>query len=690
MRVTSQQVQVWVKEIQTLSTRAKQLRKNLHTRKALQRERQSLQKPRRNKKKKSFDNVKAWALSFRIQLQVRTGDENRLSIHLEVPQRRALTLRSHGTQAVATAQPVPTNSFDMPLQGTNSLLQLRKRVSVPYEQSRPGLPYEGMHMGTAPKVMENRLVNEFVDSAISLLVQLRKASPNRSRSTHPFVSKPLGSGVCAEYRRPFTHRFACLYRSGPPTQAKFLPALEREAAIAQVEQALLNLAAMWQQSQPGVREAAPPTRHRSPQQQKHPFGPEPQQQQISGPAMSSSSKADAQAPEGRNLLRSLTFHRVLYVSEAYTSKRYNAGSNMLRKNYENFVLLKHKQALVTPGPKKAKDFPRGLVIAYPSGHIVSAATRQHLVGLAPQPEGYQSTVAKGNAINNTRDGVQMYADWIRRKFRSHDTEPPCATNGHTRFLNFLTRADLPQPPLPKEPLEVFLEEFHDFLKLHFPHWTIVYDPEVSPVMAICRLQKNTNPADAVAAAAAALSKADKQQQASGEAAAAAAASASAEPAKPRRGPAEPPTGKLQRRTSEDGSVASGAPAEVTRGSFESRRSFIRGRLMLPLSQQPKHLWPPQAKVRAYCRKEWLLASAAASSPGTAEAAAAMAELQVVLLVGAAHIVAHCRSSAAVSGEPRADCIAEANCYQAATSAAVSDIWSLLRYFVGTGKDRFFS
>ncbi|KAL8452811.1 hypothetical protein Emag_002184 [Eimeria magna] len=472
---------------------------------------------------------------------------------------------------------------------------------------------------------------------------------------------------------------------------------------------------MWQQGQQGVREGVPAPRPRSPQpQQQHPFGPEPQQTSVV-PAASSSSNADGQASEGRNLLRSLTFHRVLYVSEAYTSKRYNAGSNMLRKNYENFVLLKHKQALVTPGaagsfnacpfvrvesalaaaagagPKKAKDFPRGLVIAYPSGHIVSAATRQHFVGLAPQPEGYQSAVAKGAATSNTRDGVQMYADWIRRKFRSHDTEPPCATNGHTRFLNFLTRADLPQPPLPKEPLEVFLEEFHDFLKLHFPHWNIVYDPEVSPVMAICRLQKNTSPTDAVAAAAAAassLTKVDKQQQATGEAAAPAAASTSVEPAKPQRSTAELPPGKLQRRTSEDGSVAAGAPAQVTRGTVEGRRSLTPGRLMLPLSQQPKHLWPPQAKILAYCRKEWLLASAAASSPGTAEAAAAMAELQVVLLIGAAHIVAHCRSSAVVSGEASADCIAETNCYQAATSSAVSDIWSLLRYFVGSAKDRF--
>ncbi|KAL8437285.1 hypothetical protein ACSSS7_001048 [Eimeria intestinalis] len=460
---------------------------------------------------------------------------------------------------------------------------------------------------------------------------------------------------------------------------------------------------MWQQGQPGVREGAPPPRPRSPQQQQHQqhaYGAEPHQT-TGPPVASSSSNADAQPPEGRNLLRSLTFHRVLYVSEAYTSKSSSSCcyfcSSFCCGYLAPWVRLEDDLAAVMAAaasqtscsPKKAKDFPRGLVIAYPSGHIVSAATRQHFVGLAPQPEGYQSAVAKSSASNNTRDGVQMYADWIRRKFRSHDTEPPCATNGQTRFLNFLTRADLPQPPLPKEPLEVFLEEFHDFLKLHFPHWTIVYDPEVSPVMAICRLQKNMSPADAVAAAAAALTKADKQQQATAEPAApTAVAAASAEPAKQRTSPAELPPGKLQRRTSEDGSVTSGSPAEATRSSVKSRRSYTTGRLMLPLSQQPKHLWPPQAKVIAYCRKEWLLASAAASSPGTAEATAAMAELQVVLLIGAAHIVAHSRSNAGASAEARADCIAETNCYQAATSAAVSDIWSLLRYFVGTARDRF--
>lgn len=344
-----------------------------------------------------------------------------------------------------------------------------------------------------------------------------------------------------------------------------------------------------------------------------------------------------------------------------------------------FVAVHHS------GPKKAKDFPRGLVIAYPSGHIVSAATRQHFVGLAPQPDGLGGAISKTPSANNPRDGVQMYADWIRRKFRSHETEPPCVTNGHTRFLNFLTRADLPQPPHSREPLEVFLEEFHDFLRLHFPHWSIVYDPEVSPVMAICRIQKATKPEEAVAAAAAAVAaatKVEKQQGISGDAVRGLMGSR-----KPSREPLSPPA-KLQRCSDEGGGetlcFGDGSAWDVS----SCKPVFSPGRLMLPISQQPKHLWPPSTKIAAYCRKEFNLASTAAASPGSAKAAAAMAELHVVLLVGAAHIVAHCRSISTIAGEGNPDCIAETNYCQAATSAAVSDIWSLLRYFVGTARERF--
>lgn len=280
----------------------------------------------------------------------------------------------------------------------------------------------------------------------------------------------------------------------------------------------------------------------------------------------------------------------------------------------------------------------------------------------------------------------MYADWIRRKFRSHEIDPPCATNGHTRFLNFLTRADLPQPPHPREPLEVFLEEFHDFLRLHFPHWSVVYDPEVSPVMAICRMQKGTKPAEAVAAAEAAVAaagRAEKQPKGISR-------EASAGPIgsrKSQRTPLGPPR-KLRRCSNEDASVASSSGDGSAWDSSTCKPMFAPRRLMLPFSQQPRHLWPPPAKILAYCRKEWALASAAVSSPGSAEAAAAVAELRVVLLIGAAHIVAHCRSSGTVAGEGNPDCIAETNYSQAATSAAVSDIWSLLRYFVGSASERF--
>ncbi|XP_026189974.1 uncharacterized protein LOC34623502 [Cyclospora cayetanensis] len=385
---------------------------------------------------------------------------------------------------------------------------------------------------------------------------------------------------------------------------------------------------------------------------------------------------------------------------------------MLRKNYENFVLLKHKQALVTPGPKKAKDFPRGLVIAYPSGHIVSAATRQHFVGLAA-PDSFRGTASKVQTSSGPRDAVQMYADWIRRKFRSHETEPPCSMNGCTRFLNFITRADLPQPSHLAEPLEIYLEEFHDYIHLHFPHWTIVYDPEVSPVMAICRVRQDASPAEvlrASEAAAAALTEVDHKQ---GEPNLS--AEQSQREAVSHRGAGTPPRtlerdamespAKIQRRSAEANQAWSGGVTEdfAAASSGDVHRAHTRTasrRLMIPLSQQPRHLWPPSSRVASYFRKELSLAAiaaagsesnannGAAAAPTTTAAAAAMAELRVVLLIGAAHIVAHCRSQATVAGAGNPDCAAETNYSQAATSAAVSDVWSILRYFVGSAKERF--
>lgn len=467
--------------------------------------------------------------------------------------------------------------------------------------------------------------------------------------------------------------------SGKAPQQPTQMLLTQEGEAAQQQQRRNRPPGIWQRPQPGrdVSYQLPQAQH------QQAFSSARDQQQNNTTPASGSTDSEPHVGDGRNLLRSLTFHRVLYVSEAFTSKRYNASSNMLRKNYENFVLLKHKHALVTPGPKKAKDFPRGLVIAYPSGHIVSAATRQHFVGLAHPPEALGGATNKACVTNNPRDGIQMYADWIRRKFRSHEIEPPCATNGHTRFLNFLTRADLPQPPQYMEPLEVFLEEFHDFLRLHFPHWSVVYDPEVSPVMAICRLQKGSKPEDAIAAAAAALAAIAKKDKKSTPDTPLGLKGQQRSP----RGPVQPPT-KLQRCSTDDASLAFSPRDASTSELPGSESSFVPVRLMLPLSQQPKHLWPPVPKILAYCRKEWALASATASAPGSSEAAAAMAELHVVLLIGAAHIVAHCRGSSTVTGEGNPDCVAETNTCQAATSAAVSDIWSLLRYFVGTTRERF--
>ncbi|PHJ16982.1 collagen alpha-1 chain [Cystoisospora suis] len=219
---------------------------------------------------------------------------------------------------------------------------------------------------------------------------------------------------------------------------------------------------------------------------------------------------------GRQLLKSLNFSKTLFMTEAFTDKKLNVASNTLRKNYENFVLIRNKNAIVLPGPKKAKDHPRGTIIAYNSGYIVAAATREQFVGMnlsqsAPAPSSSASTSstdlvkkstsspvslspessalpvpAKREAggqspspiIASAPQGAPIYADWIRKKFRSHEAEPLCRDNGYTRPLTLMTRADIDPPN------EIFLEELRDFIFLHFPRWFVAYDPEVAPCLVL--------------------------------------------------------------------------------------------------------------------------------------------------------------------------------------------------------------
>lgn len=361
-----------------------------------------------------------------------------------------------------------------------------------------------------------------------------------------------------------------------------------------------------------------------------------------------------------------------------------------------------------------------MVIAYGSGFIVSVATRPHFVGLGIPPNS-GSSVAAAPGGQPPPGSQQIYADWLRRKFRSHELEPSCATNGKTRFLAFLTRADLPQKQLalqqaPQQLLEqrqIFLEELHDFLLLHLPHWTVVYDPEVAPFMVVCRRNASLSPRQAAAASAAALSNAlHRLEEETAAAASNAAQQASTASAGLESSSSTATRGPFASASEEAASAASSASRVCEAAALGFRD--VSKRLLLPLSSQPVHLWPSPAKVLTYCRKEAALTAAVAAAVETQTrhqqqeqqqsaflppsfnlpAFRADAELRVSLLLGAGHVVGVSRGcsvsgrlSAWLGGEG-ADFVLETREAQAATSSAIADIWGLLRYFVGSAAERF--
>ncbi|KAF8818026.1 hypothetical protein IE077_002295 [Cardiosporidium cionae] len=157
--------------------------------------------------------------------------------------------------------------------------------------------------------------------------------------------------------------------------------------------------------------------------------------------------------------------KLQYISESYTPNRYDVCKSFLRKNTENYALIPQKNCILMPGPKRNKyENPPGLVVAYNSGYIVSVGNRPETVG-----------------IGTPSEGSIPYADWVRKKFRSHKSEPTCSSLKNTRLLNVLGRVDIPAQQ------ELFLEELHDFLLANFPQWKVIYDPEISPFLVLCRL-----------------------------------------------------------------------------------------------------------------------------------------------------------------------------------------------------------
>ncbi|CBZ54260.1 conserved hypothetical protein [Neospora caninum Liverpool] len=409
----------------------------------------------------------------------------------------------------------------------------------------------------------------------------------------------------------------------------------------------------------------------------------------------------ASGGQGRQLLKTLNFSKTLFVTESFTEKKLNVASNTLRKNYENFVLLRNKNAIVIPGPKKTKDHPRGTIVAYNSGYIVAAATREQFVGMNLSPACADSGGSKKGGVvppatappskemssvlvaPSVQTNAPIYADWIRKKFRSHEAEPLCRSNGFTRPLTVMARADIDPP------YEVFLEELRDFLFLHFPHWLVAYDPEVSPCLVVSKanpsltgpsplakpssLKRNASPKDAAAdedgeASAAAVAAGRKKGETAAEG-----------PARTHRG--EAVSSVLPRGSNPGGllwgasgspfscrrkrpfSAVSGSPGGVSPFSAEVENvSALWGvnatQLFFPHLPSHVHLWPPEEKIDVWKRRD---------EEARAEN---RSYLQCKFVIGARHVIAHGLKS------------------QQDVHAAMTEFWPILRFFIAPSQLRF--
>ncbi|KFH13987.1 putative collagen alpha-1(II) chain [Toxoplasma gondii MAS] len=404
--------------------------------------------------------------------------------------------------------------------------------------------------------------------------------------------------------------------------------------------------------------------------------------------------ASGRVGQGRQLLKTLNFSKTLFVTESFTDKKLNVASNTLRKNYENFVLLRNKNAIVIPGPKKTKDHPRGTIVAYNSGYIVAAATREQFVGmnLSPAPADLGVSGKKGGvaspplasspnkeapapaAAPSVQTSAPIYADWIRKKFRSHEAEPLCRNNGFTRPLTVMTRADIDPP------FEVFLEELRDFLFLHFPHWLVAYDPEVAPCLVLCRANPNiASPTPSKFA----VKKSAGSKHAQGEDEGGASASALAAEKKKEQPPNE---GISMSRADGASSLRGGPPGGFVGpapGAFACRRkrpfSLTGGgespfsaelesvsaawgvdatQLFFPHLPSHMHLWPPAEKIEAWRRRDEEARTENRSF------------LQCKFVIGVRHVIAHGLKS------------------QQELHAAMTEFWPILRFFTAPSHCRF--
>lgn len=346
----------------------------------------------------------------------------------------------------------------------------------------------------------------------------------------------------------------------------------------------------------------------------------------------------------------------------------------------------------------------------PGSSALHAAAKREAGGQSPSP-----LVASAPA------GAPIYADWIRKKFRSHDAEPLCRDNGYTRPLTLMTRADIDPPN------EIFLEELRDFIFLHFPRWFVAYDPEVAPCLVLGKqyeenISQRSQPHPSLGYSKACGTGPFQNARTVGDGSPGGTVSSLLATASEPDRTSSLTLGPALSLSSVDRSVdtSGGRPAyapprdagnnvrgDVTRGhrmlgsfsrspspsrycpSFSSTRrkqgfsclpdscrrpasSPLRAatdaaaeawgvdatQLLFPHLPSHSHLWPPEEKIVAWRRKE-------------EEARAEGREyLQCIFIIGVRHVIAHGVKS------------------QQTLFAAVSELWPLLRYFIGSPEVRF--
>ncbi|XP_053993132.1 uncharacterized protein LOC128884093 isoform X2 [Hylaeus volcanicus] len=150
-----------------------------------------------------------------------------------------------------------------------------------------------------------------------------------------------------------------------------------------------------------------------------------------------------------------SFKKKKFILQTQGKNQFKVDKNTFRKNNDNFILDSARETLFAIGPRRTYCKDIGYVQA--TGHPSSPAI-----------------VSVGESVQACSD----YTAWMQKKIRSR-----CEIEGQNKIVNIIGRADVPTDDIL---IDVF--DLYRFITYAFPHWFVIYDPELSPVLVIQRLK----------------------------------------------------------------------------------------------------------------------------------------------------------------------------------------------------------